>query len=417
MEAGAPAGRGRGLGHHQRRRAPGRQAGRVAPAGQLRVRPRPRRRRPTPATPTSRGSIRADAVLAARTTCTSASTASPSRPSSAGTPPATATSRSSCRSRRSWAPTRAPASPCSAAASASRPTAPTSGGRASPRATSRSAAPGSRTAPPTAPRSPSATNGRDYGTSNFQCNPSRIDGLSRHQQLAGRRRHLRPRLEPQPRGRQHPHLRQPGTLAGAINVGNGETPDAYVNDGVDLRRRASTRGAPARPSRRSRRDQRGHPVRSSTPTSTSTTTCSTTTPRSATRSSRARRRAPAAITVSAGADRYRIDHNWIAGNLSTGDGGGLQHLGLSFNGNISHNWVLFNQSTNPTLPTNGGGDRGRGRQPRPAAQRRRVRQHERPGLPAGARRGHRAGPGDRRQPHPRQQRRERLAAAACACSR
>ena len=33
----------------------------------------------------------------------------------------------------------------------------------------------------------------------------------------------------------------------------------------------------------------------------------------------------------------------------------LQHLGLSFRGNIKHNYILFNQSTNPTLPTNGGG--------------------------------------------------------------
>ena len=62
-----------------------------------------------------------------------------------------------------------------------------------------------------------------------------------------------------------------------------------------------------------------------------------------------------AITVSPGADGYQIDHNWIAGNLSTGDGGGLQHLGMSFKGKINNNYVLFNQSTNPTLPTSGGG--------------------------------------------------------------
>ena len=62
-----------------------------------------------------------------------------------------------------------------------------------------------------------------------------------------------------------------------------------------------------------------------------------------------------AITISAGADDYLLDHNWIAGNMSTGDGGGVQHLGLSFRGNINNNYILFNQSTNPTLPTNGGG--------------------------------------------------------------
>ena len=62
-----------------------------------------------------------------------------------------------------------------------------------------------------------------------------------------------------------------------------------------------------------------------------------------------------AITVSAGADNYVIEHNWIAGNLSSSDGGGIVHSGFTINGRISNNWVLFNQTVNPTLPTNGGG--------------------------------------------------------------
>jgi hypothetical protein len=61
------------------------------------------------------------------------------------------------------------------------------------------------------------------------------------------------------------------------------------------------------------------------------------------------------VTVSAGGDNFQIDHNWIAGNLTTGDGGGIQTLGVTFNGKIANNVILFNQSTNPTLPTNGGG--------------------------------------------------------------
>ena len=61
------------------------------------------------------------------------------------------------------------------------------------------------------------------------------------------------------------------------------------------------------------------------------------------------------ITISAGADNYTIDHNWIAGNLSSGDGAGMVHAGVTFNGTIANNWILFNQSVNPTLPTNGGG--------------------------------------------------------------
>jgi len=42
-------------------------------------------------------------------------------------------------------------------------------------------------------------------------------------------------------------------------------------------------------------------------------------------------------------------------NLSTGDGGGFGHIGYSWNGDIEHNTIIFNQSTNPTIATNGGG--------------------------------------------------------------
>jgi len=56
-----------------------------------------------------------------------------------------------------------------------------------------------------------------------------------------------------------------------------------------------------------------------------------------------------------GADYYRFQYNWVCGNLSTGDGGGVAHIGFSKNGTISNNSILFNQSTNPTITTNGGG--------------------------------------------------------------
>ena len=61
------------------------------------------------------------------------------------------------------------------------------------------------------------------------------------------------------------------------------------------------------------------------------------------------------VTFCTGSDYYRFNNNWVCGNLSTGDGGGVVHLGLSYNGDISHNAVIFNQSFNPTIPTNGGG--------------------------------------------------------------
>ncbi|PYX89231.1 MAG: hypothetical protein DMG68_05805 [Acidobacteria bacterium] len=56
-----------------------------------------------------------------------------------------------------------------------------------------------------------------------------------------------------------------------------------------------------------------------------------------------------------GSDYYKFDYNWVCGNLSSGDGGGVSHIGFIYNGDIEHNSILFNQSTNPSVPTNGGG--------------------------------------------------------------
>ena len=67
------------------------------------------------------------------------------------------------------------------------------------------------------------------------------------------------------------------------------------------------------------------------------------------------RRAPAACSFCTGSDYYKFNYNWICGNMSTGDGGGVAHLGFIWNGDIEHNTILFNQSLNPTIPTNGGG--------------------------------------------------------------
>jgi hypothetical protein len=61
------------------------------------------------------------------------------------------------------------------------------------------------------------------------------------------------------------------------------------------------------------------------------------------------------ISICTGADYYKFNYNWVCGNLSSGDGGGVGHLGVSYNGDIEHNSILFNQSLNPTIPANGGG--------------------------------------------------------------
>ena len=60
-------------------------------------------------------------------------------------------------------------------------------------------------------------------------------------------------------------------------------------------------------------------------------------------------------TFCTGSDYYKFNYNWVCGNLGTGDGGGLAHIGFTYKGDIEHNSILFNQSTNPTIPANGGG--------------------------------------------------------------
>jgi hypothetical protein len=56
-----------------------------------------------------------------------------------------------------------------------------------------------------------------------------------------------------------------------------------------------------------------------------------------------------------GSDYYKFQFNWVCGNLSSSEGGGVAHVGFIYNGDIEHNTIVFNQSTNPTIPTNGGG--------------------------------------------------------------
>jgi hypothetical protein len=61
------------------------------------------------------------------------------------------------------------------------------------------------------------------------------------------------------------------------------------------------------------------------------------------------------VSICTGADYYKFNYNWVCGNLSSGDGGGVAHMGFTWNGDIEHNSILFNQSLNPTIPANGGG--------------------------------------------------------------
>lgn len=61
------------------------------------------------------------------------------------------------------------------------------------------------------------------------------------------------------------------------------------------------------------------------------------------------------VSICSGSDGYSVDHNWICGNYSASDGGGIGHIGFSQGGRIANNQILFNQSFQQTSSTHGGG--------------------------------------------------------------
>jgi hypothetical protein len=200
-----------------------------------------------------------------------------------------------------------------------------------------------------------AKNGGNYGASNYRCNPSRIDGLAILNSSQGGGGVFIHGWAHNMDVANNRISSNHGTLAGAINVGNGETPPVYTNDGV-ICNTGLTPAALCPPIYSSANTPNGAAIPFGFNTNVRIhhnmlwnnasigDALFTGTPAGA-----------GGVTVSAGGDGYSIDHNWIAGNLSTGDGGGIQSLGVTFNGRIANNAILFNQSTNPTLPTNGGG--------------------------------------------------------------
>jgi len=183
--------------------------------------------------------------------------------------------------------------------------------------------------------------------SNFQCNPSAVDGLgitdssqggggifvhawAHNLQIANNRVNS-----------------NTGTVSGGISVGQGEFPPQYLQNG-------------ATPNADPGSCQSGGPTNTALPycfnlnvnvhnnAITSNNSLGdelfSGTPSGA-----------GGIAFCTGADFYKFQNNWVCGNLSTGDGGGVIHMGFSYNGDIEHNTIIFNQSINPTISTNGGG--------------------------------------------------------------
>jgi hypothetical protein len=65
--------------------------------------------------------------------------------------------------------------------------------------------------------------------------------------------------------------------------------------------------------------------------------------------------AGAGLALCTGTNNYKAQYNFICGNYSSSDGGGIGHIGYSSHGSIANNTILFNQSFFQQSATNGGG--------------------------------------------------------------
>ena len=183
--------------------------------------------------------------------------------------------------------------------------------------------------------------------SNFLCNPSSIDGITVSNSSQGGGGIFVHGWGHNIQIANNRVTNNAGTLSGGINVGQGEFPGAYTVGGInaDPNSCQSQFGLPAGTQLQycfdrnvnihhnaiTRNSSTGDELFSATPAGAG------------------------GVTICNGSDFYKFNYNWVCGNLSSGDGGGVAHVGFSYNGDIEHNSILFNQSTNPTLPTNGGG--------------------------------------------------------------
>jgi hypothetical protein len=185
--------------------------------------------------------------------------------------------------------------------------------------------------------------------SNFMCNPSSIDGLGisgSSQGGGGINVHGWGHNIEIANNRIH---NNEGTLSGGITIGQGEHPGAYLaGAGAVTTVPGSCQSDAGLPANLALpfcfdRDVNVHNNNISLNSSEGDELFSST-PAGA-----------GGVTFCTGSDNYLFNFNWVCGNLSTGDGAGVAHLGFSQNADIEHNSILFNQSTNPTIVTNGGG--------------------------------------------------------------
>ncbi len=197
-------------------------------------------------------------------------------------------------------------------------------------------------------------NATDYGTANFNCNPSSVDGLTITNSSQGGGGIYLHGWNNNVQIANNRIIANAGTLSGGINIGNGESPPVATLDNV-ICGNTGANPAPLCPP-----IPRGTQVNGAIPSALQTNVHvhHNQVIDNASIGDALFSGSPAGaggITISAGSDEYEIDHNWVAANLTSSDGGGIAHMGLSFNGYIHNNVVLFNEANNPTLSVDGGG--------------------------------------------------------------
>lgn len=182
--------------------------------------------------------------------------------------------------------------------------------------------------------------------SNFLCNPSAIDGLTvtnSSQGGGGVFVHAWGHNLQIANNRVYGNI---GTLSGGINIGQGESPDAYLQGSTSNSDPGSCLITPIT------NQQLPYCFNLNVNVHHNMVTSNTSigdelfsgTPAGA-----------GGVAFCTGSDFYKFNYNWVCGNQSTGDGGGVAHTGFSWNGDIEHNTIIFNQSVNPTIQANGGG--------------------------------------------------------------
>jgi hypothetical protein len=229
------------------------------------------------------------------------------------------------------------------------------------------------------------TSGGTGYSSNFLCNPSRIDGLSVTNSSQGGGGIFVHGWAHDLEISNNRVYNNTGTLTGGITVGQGESPDALVagNNGDPLAGPAGFGGFDQQPwtcvpgavTFDATNPILGtqNPELTGFPDGTAVPFCynvavnlhNNYVTRNSSIGDEVFSGTPAGaggVTFCTGSDYYKFQYNWICGNLSTGDGGGVTHVGFSYNDpnptdgfGIQHNTIIFNQSTNPTVATNGGG--------------------------------------------------------------